>query len=378
MSFDKEVILGAINSYPTVMKKLVIEKFDEKKYDSKLCNEKVLEYAEQELFGIYLQKWEFDKYFKYSVYYKISSMEEVEANIKTCLIEKKMYQYNEIKNREELHTRAESPSLYEDREYILIKFNIKLLAKMTIDESESVFQKRYPILVCFDKQAKIMEICYDTIEGVYGIDREFYLIQVENWIKNNLMENLEYYDLKGVLDTIRLQESRDGVAVDGQKMMLSSGGEATLEVGKREQPKLPFLDDFKEIISEYKKFFDLHLNLSMNIIGNLTEEGYNILSEDTKSKLREVNQCLQESENLLKEFEEYFQEVDDMSEIPFTILKFTRRNFKVKFIRGDISSERYTLQHYASPKKENQGRSRMDYVRRYIARVASNSTEQLE
>lgn len=343
-----------IGSYSKSMKKRVVNNLINNGYVSKLKQEGITVLDENDDNNIdmlqhYLskdnklikeiEKWEFNKFYRYSIYFTINNIDEIMDLISSKVVKGKIIDYESLEEEEVLKTVIDKPSYYKRGDNYFLKFNIRF--KVT-DIKGIEHKKRYPIVVCFEEGSNICELCYDAIENVYGIDKSVYVEGVKDWLKSNISPSLEYLDLGAVVEYIIKNGERDNVYTILQNMALARGGIATLGVGKNIDNIMPFIGEIKEIIEMYRN--DLEAN----------------------------------NHDFLEEIDQYFDEVDELSEYPWVQFKFANKKIEIKLTKILNSNGGYLLQHYSNQAVSNQDRERMDYVKRYIAIVKTRINENSE
>lgn len=284
----------------------------------------------------YIEKWEFQKYYKHSILYLQSKTLCIEEVLKKLLTEKSITKFDERGETESLRETLSYPSFMEDEKYYYFKFSMKLNG---MDTNGEVKMKRNTALICIAKETYLIEIRFDTIETLYSVDKTKYIKNLISWLKNYLDPFAEPLDLDYVLDEIRSNGSKDGVIVAEQHMEMASGAQATVAIGKNESMELPFLTEIKSIMSLY-------------------EEELNSVPE-LKSALKE-----------------YLYEKEEMSVYPWITLLFTNKKFEVKFTKDYNGIGICLLQHFSSTRQENVGRERMEDVTEYLVRVGERIGQQ--
>lgn len=279
-----------------------------------------------------IEKWEFEKYYKYSMLYKIPHEVDIVAILNHQIEQGKILDYNAIEDKEVFSSIAEFPSYINRGNNHYLKFNLKFEA---LDSNRIEHKKRYPIVVCIDANSHILEVCYDIIEGLFGIEKELYVDMVKNWISNNIIRTLESFDLTSIVEYIIKHGESDGVHTVLQNMNLINGGVATLGVGKKRNNILPFVGEIKAIISNYR------------------------------------NELKDNNPDFLNEIDQYFYEIDEMTKYPWVLIKFSTIKVDVKFTKAPDNGGGYILQHYTNQAINNQDRGRMDYVKNYINHIGT-------
>lgn len=274
-----------------------------------------------------IEKWEFDKNYRYSMLFCINKIEE---NIFKMPIESgEMVWYDSINEFEELYKAAMNPSLKKVGDNFYLKFNYRLDGTDVFGEQ---LKKRYSILAIFYVHEQILELRFDTIEQVFMRKRFIYVYDVLSWIRRYLNISITKFDFGEIVEYIKSNGKSDKVVISGQDMRMATGGRATVEVGNNDEMVLPFIGELKILINNYKEEFD---------------------------KVPVLKQA----------FIEFIYEKENLSEFPWIRFKFEENNFEVKFTFDYGDECACLLQHYHSVLKANQGRERMDYVTNYIVKV---------
>lgn len=273
-----------------------------------------------------IQKWEFDKNYKYSILYEVK---EFSIDNLKLLLEDKLIIDSEKIEFEDLYATTMKPSLkYFDSGFYL-KFNLKLDGK---DVTGVDIKRRYPILTIYNNITNILEIRIDPLDTVYNKDRFKYLYSTTSWIRQFLKMNLVPLELEDIVNYIVENGKIDQVTRSGIDMSTSNGGKVTMDIGKDDSMSLPFIDELKEFLVTYKEEF--------------------------------------ERAPILKQaFEEFIYDKETLSDFHWIKLKFEEKNFDVKFTLNYGKNNECLIQHLHSAIKSNIGRERMDYVTEYLNKI---------
>jgi len=142
-------------------------------------------------------------------------------------------------------------------------------------------------------------------------------------------------DLDEELDYMKKYGEDDKVINSARDMLFSTGGKATIDIGKNEKMILPFIGELKEMLQEYEAEF----NASPKLKGVL---------------------------------EEFIMEKEEMSEFIWMKFIFSEKNIPVKFTTQYGEDRVCLIKHLFSNKSTNIGRERMDYVTKYIINLRKN------
>ena len=274
-----------------------------------------------------IEKWEFDKNYKYSMLFDIDNI--TNQMFQGCINLKQIIPYNTLTNFEELYSVAHNPSFLQQKDKYLLKFNLGL---ESTDFSGNKLKRRYTILAIFYSIEKVLELRFDSLGDVFVSNYIRYVYEVLEWIRKFLNISIKACNLKDIVDHIKVNGEKNGVVLSGQDMLMATGGKATIEVGKNDKMILPFIGELKILMENYKEEF--------------------------------------EQVPVLKQaFQDFIFEKENLSEFPWVRFKFKENNFEVKFIFDYGQEKGCLLHHFSSSLKANQGRGRMDYVTNYITRV---------
>jgi hypothetical protein len=234
----------------------VLEKEKLKEIENK-CSDNVIGCIEE--IGIpvikKLEEWEFIKQYTYSVLYKSANID------KDVLLENRTKFNIEDENVEELSSVIMNPTIYCEDDLVMYKFSLK--KKGYDPKTGEELKTKYPIVVVFYTNDNIVEIRYDSINGLFISEdyKNFYIQNVKSikaWIFTILGLNLKSYLLESVVSNI---EKLNNVVLDGKDMRFSDGGKACLEVGSNTAYTLPLLGELKNIIKENEEIFNESINI---------------------------------------------------------------------------------------------------------------------
>lgn len=226
-----------------------------------------------------IEQWEYDKAYKYSIFYDVENMDEKE--IKKLLDTGKIFSYDNRKDEYEIqHLRineVSTPSLkIIDGKYIF-KYNVRLRRYEANNKEISV---RYPICVIIDLEKKYAEVRFDAYPGLYDGDKLQHVQGVTSWFFENLRVNLReinlYPTMKAIIMDVNsvMEKYKNKIEVIWQDMKLAKGGKAT--VGCDKGGKLPFIGELRDFMVEnesefakapvlkdkFERFIDQHIKLS--------------------------------------------------------------------------------------------------------------------
>lgn len=283
------------------------------------------------------ERWEFIKDFKYSVVYLCDNFDDTVKKIQNIA------DYNIFENGEHeyMFDTFKKPIRFELEKYIFLKFNLKFAAIHPSTGEELVV--KYPFLVVFHKDTKIVEFRFDTLERFFlgdSNDSRTYSLKI------SLMEKFlldEYGCILSAMDLnflITVTKSDPKVQLISQYMKLSNGGNAQLEVGNNEEYVLPFIDELKNII-------------------------------------RDFNEDLSKIPGLQDALQQFMFEIEEMSDYPWIELLWDNevktRKIRVKFVFNYMNNAYCLMQHYYSDALI--GMERMNHVIDYIVKNRENSTK---
>ncbi|WP_367942326.1 hypothetical protein [Enterocloster citroniae] len=274
-----------------------------------------------------IEKWEFDKNYKYSMLFDVKNFDE--KIIGNLLDSNQMVCYDNLDRCEELYSVAMNPSIKKIDSNYCLKFNFKLSATDTYGEK---LKKRYTVVAIYYSDKQMLELRFDTVEQIYSRERFYFVYGVLEWLRRYLGLSITAIDLKEIADYIMKNGKTDQVVPSAQDMHMASGGKATVEVGNNDKMILPFIGELKILMESYDDDF-------------------------------------RKAPILKKVFEDFIYEKENLSEFPWIRFKFEEKNFEVKFLFDYGRENGCLLQHFHSALKANQGRERMDYVTNYIIKV---------
>lgn len=274
-----------------------------------------------------IEKWEFDKNYKYSMLFDVKNFDEKLIN--NLLVSNQMVCYDNLNGCEALYSAAMNPSIKKVDGNYCLKFNFKLNATDTYGE---MLKKRYTVVAIYYSDKQLLELRFDTVEQIYSRDRFSFAYDALEWLRRYMGLSITAIDLKIIADYIKKNGKIDRVVPSAQDMHMASGGKATVEVGNNDKMVLPFIGELKILMDSY-------------------------------------NDDFKKVPVLKKVFEDFIYEKENLSEFPWIRFKFEEKNFEVKFLFDYGRENGCLLQHFHSALRANQGRERMDYVTNYIIKV---------
>ncbi len=212
-------------------------------------NQQLIHCIEQQekSFGI-IERWEFEKDYKYSVLFTSDEF----GKLLSC-IEASFSPYNE--DKKPLYGTLENPCFLDLEKILLLKFNLKFEAIHPLT-AEELFT-RYPIVVALHKQEQLVEIRFDALKRFFmEAPDTFYsnlVSNVCNYIEKQCGTSLSPLDLDFLID--RVQHDDVGVHLVAQTMRMSNGTYAELQVSKNEDYLLPFIGELKNLLIENSSEF---------------------------------------------------------------------------------------------------------------------------
>lgn len=277
----------------------------------------------------YIENWEYDKYFKYSIYFMQTDGLNVATIINECVKNGIISVFNLKGKPDKLGKTIAHPVMREDDDGYYLKFVTQL---ETVDTTGIQKMKRNVAIIYISKTTKLIEIRFDAIETVFSVDRITYINNLITWLKTYIDKEATGIDLTEVVEEIRLNGEKDGVIVSEQHMEMASGSEATVSIGKNEARQLPFISEIKSIMEIYSK------------------------------ELESVPE-------LKKALDDFLYEKEELSTYPWITFLFEEKRFEVKITMDYNGMGIDLLQHYSSSRQENVGRERMEHVTNYIIEV---------
>lgn len=213
-----------------------------------------------------------------------------------------------------------------------MKFNLTFAAIHPLSQEE--FLLKYPFLVVFHKQDKIIEFRFDVIKRLYILGKRETTIYADLISEmKNYLETVYYCSLTSLNLDFMVNVSKEDydVKLIAQYMKLPSGGNAQLEVGKNLEYVLPFIGELKSLLA------------------------------DNQTDLEKVP-------SIRLALEQFMYEMEEMSDYPWIELlwenEIKTRSIRVKFVFNYMSNDYCLIQHYYS--NFLIGMERMNHVIKYI------------
>lgn len=274
----------------------------------------------------YLEKWEFVKDYKYSVLFTCDSFDETLKKVESI----KSLE-NEYEN-EYLLTNFVKPLSYEEEKYFILKFNLAYAALHPLTQEE--FLVKYPFLVVFHKEGKIIEFRFDVLKRVFLSDKREQTVYADLISKMIHYFEEQYSCLLHPLDLdfmVNACKSDGTVKLIAQYMKLANGGNAQLEVGNNQEYVLPLIGELRSLLNE---------------------------NQSELEKVPEFRDAL----------DQFMFEMEEMSDYPWIELlwenEIKTRGIHVKFVFNYMNNAYCLIQHYYS--NVLIGMERMNYVVEYI------------
>lgn len=268
------------------------------------------------------EKWEFEKDYRYSILFESQNFQSLVSHTNS------LPKYGDSIAENELL--EDQPICKETEKYIFLKFNRYFSGIQPITKTESL--QKYPLLIVLHKENSIVEFRFDTLRNVFfeGNERQIFYSDLIKYLKR-YCEKVPTVELIPI-DLEFIVNHHSGATLMAKNMMLPSGGNAQLEVGKNENYVLPILGELRGILATYET--------ELNSIPALKEA-----------------------------LDEFMFENDELSECSWVEImwesEIKTRSIRVKFIRNYKGTGCWLLQHYANNLLF--GMERMNYVVGYIA-----------
>lgn len=283
------------------------------------------------------EKWEFEKDYKYSVIFTCDVFDELIKKIYSIEVLKDSCENENISNSFSL------PIAYHTEEYSFLKFNLTFAAVHPLSGEELLL--KYPFLVVFHKEGKLIEFRFDVIKRLYILGNKETTIysdlinEMVKYFRDNFNCSLTPFNLEFMVNSSKNDKD---VKLIAQYMKLPSGGNAQLEVGNNQEYVLPFIGELKTLLLDYK---------------NELEE------------IPAVKEAL----------EQFMYEMEEMSDYPWIELlwenEIKTRSIHVKFIFNYMSNHYCLIQHYYS--NYLLGMERMNHVIKYIINHRNDITGEI-
>ena len=294
-----------------------------------------LEHKKEEAVKV-VEDWEFVKDYKYSVLFTSDEFDHIVEQIK---------EMKELESLEQeyIFNSLKQPVYHEDGKRYYLKFNLAYAALHPITREEMLL--KYPILIVFHKESKIIEFRYDVLKKNFVLDQEqdsyIYMIDsLKGILQNTYSCTLHGLDLNYM---INVAKNNNDVKLIAQYMKINTGQCAQLEVGNNQEYVLPFIGELKNILLDYK---------------------------DELEKVPALKDTL----------DQFMFEKEEMSDYPWIELLLDNdiktRSIHVKFIFNYMNREYGLIQHYYN--NVLVGMERMNHVVDYIASNRANTSETTE
>lgn len=287
----------------------------------------------------FYEAFEFEKLYKYSVpiFFELDSNKSIDA-----LLEEKnvtLFTDKQYKSRFVIDSSLESamPLVMVNGSKVFIKFVIQK-TYVKPDTYEPV-DYRYPIVIYFDMNSKILEIRYDSLRFSGQMESDPYSKIVNDcimWLKDNLPITLFLCEHEDIITIINDKKNID-VIMYKQMMQLSSGGAAELTASGEKDSILPFIGEIKELIDDNEDLF-------------------------------------KEADNIKQLLLQYLQEKEDTASYPYIYVKWMKpvvsKSYIVK-ITFDYFSHKYTLLQHITGSCTDLGMGRMNDAIKYLCESGS-------
>ena len=280
-----------------------------------------------------VEKWEFVKDYKYSVLFTCNEFDSIVEKIDN-------HGKTDDSENEDIYNSLINPFYYEDDKRCFMKYNRAYAAVHPFTREEMLL--KYPVVIVFHKDEKIVEIRFDALKKVFVLDQEqdsyVYLIDsLRKIVQDSFGCILEGLDLNYM---IGIAKAADDVKLIAQYMKFSTGQYAQLEVGNNQEYMLPLIGELNTILLDYQ------------------EE-------------------LEKVPKLKDTLEQFMYEKEEMSDYPWIEVLWDNdiktRSIHVKFIFNYMNKDYGLIQHYYS--NVLVGMERMNYVTGYIASNRTNTIE---
>lgn len=192
------------------------------------------------------ESWEFKKDYKYSVVFEAEDFDSLIKSVdKNEVLEETEQEYTSGK--------LSKPVYFQMVNMSFLKFNLLFSAFHPQTGKEMLV--KYPLLVVFHKQEKIIEFRFDVLKKVFiqdNGDNSFYASLIQqgiDYLQNNMQVTITPIDLNFIIDEAKKQDQLKLVA---QYMKLTNGGNAQLDVGNNQEYVLPFIGELKSLLADYE------------------------------------------------------------------------------------------------------------------------------
>lgn len=276
------------------------------------------------------EQWEFEKDYKYSTIFTLKHFDQIIQEI-----DLKEYDNESSFLSDTLLT----PVVYNSDNLLMLKFSLGLSAIQPSTQEEACL--KYPIVVVFHKQSKLVEFRFDALKRIFLSERSEQTVyadivfEVKNYIEKFYSCSLKPLSTLFMVDLSK--DKMDGVILLGQYTKSPRGGNAQLEVGKNQEYILPIIGDLKEVILKHQ--------FELETVPSLKESLEQLVFENEEMSDYSWIEVLWENE-------------------------IKTRSKRAKFIFNYKNSSFDLIQHYSSSVLV--GMERMNYVTDFISEYQSN------
>lgn len=201
-----------------------------------------------------IEEWEYIREYQYSVLFETCYLESESLINKIKESQLKFFDVNDAEV-EEIKDIISRPTVFNDKNEIILKFTVG--KKCINPDTENELKYKYIVNVVFHLNSKIVEIRYNSINGLFVDDyKGFYkrnISAVKAWIGSFLDIKLDKFQLDNIIEKLK---KSDKLRLEGQDMRFSDGGKACLEVGSNTSYTLPLLGELKNIIEQNEEEFN--------------------------------------------------------------------------------------------------------------------------
>lgn len=286
-----------------------------------------------------IEKWEFEKKYKYSILLSCDNFSDV--------LEKAKQVPSAINSLENVHlsntanySSFENPISYITDTYTFLKFN--RFFQVSYPASEQTIMVKYPFLVVFHEEEKIIEFRFDQLNSAFSFGKKPYdnfIREIIAFFADNFHCALTPMDLSDMTDIFRFDPS---VKVTSQFMHLPSGGKAQLDVGNDSEYGLPFIHQLNNILTTHAS-------------------------------------ALEKVPELKKDLEDFKFEIEELSDYPWIELLWdheTKNKInRIKLTFFYMNNSCTLIQHYSNDGLI--GMERMNHVVKYIVSHRNNNSQRL-
>lgn len=199
------------------------------------------------------EKWEFEKDYRYSVFFTTAGWEKVEAFIAKTPIHDPVSDFY-----------SENDDVSDECAPVRVVENDLSLVKVwrfysAYDPAGKEVLIKYPMIIAFHHTHKLIEFRFDSLRGMFADEKNSSAIykKVVSYLKSVLEKDIGTlipFDTNFMIE--KAQNKVDKAVLYGQYTKTPQGGNAQLEVGHSEDYVLPIIGELKEVMRKHTSELD--------------------------------------------------------------------------------------------------------------------------